>query len=765
MNFTPCFTNKNFLINFCFSAILLHLSFSLQAQKKENPVLLRKQLAESDNNAKNSELLLKLGEYYLTKPGELKKDLDSAAFFNQQAQKISDKTRNKIDIGKCILLDGKIERERGNKNVALAKIKKAISYFESNKLIRQTGEGYEELSFTYDNNPENFKVRIKLKEKALQLYKSSGAKLKQAAVLKDLGEIYMNNDDAEKAIELSKQSLAVYNAAKYKQVQGVYSLIADANIDKANYEEALKYALLAEKTAFNVNDTSVQLSSIYTSVGMVYYYLRENDKVMKYWEKALDIAKKNKDNGYVRTVANNMSTMLIRQRRFQEAIDMIKQYKARYPIDDKEFEKREDYIIFSTYTILKQFKNAEKYYKKLVNYYGEYAEKNNQRLSMLRSFIFYHYQTKNFKAFYPKAKLFDSLSKKSGNDMLRSENYFVWFKADSVQGKYLDAIKHYQLYKKFSDSVFNGEKSKQINSLQIQFDTEKKDKDIQLLTQKGKLQETRIANDTIMRYVFIGSLLVLILFAALLYNRSRLKTNANRNLEIKRQQIDEQNEQLKKLLAEKEWLLKEIHHRVKNNLQIVISLLNTQSAYLDNEDALLAIQNSQHRMHAMSLIHQKLYQSDNLSMIDMSWYISELINYIKDCYSSEKSIRFDLDIDKICLDVAQAVPMGLIINEAVNNTVKYAFPDKASGEVLVSFKINEENNCQLIISDNGVGLPQDFNLDETESLGMNLMRGLTDQLDGTFSLKNQNGLIIKIAFAKNTEIEDHENVTESSTNI
>ena len=752
MNFKSDSIHKNLPKSYCFSLILMLLSICVKAQTAENSGILRKQLAASRNADEKAALLLKLGEYYLIRHGELKRDLDSAAFFNRQAQQINLKIGNKLNIGKSMFLNGRIERERGNKAAAVSEIKKAISYFENNKFTQQAGEGYEELSFTYDNDPKNFDARIKLKEKALQRYQSSGAKLKQGSVLKDLGEIYITNDNTDKSIRLLKQSLAVYNSAKYKKVQGVYTLLADAYIDKAEYEEALKYALLAEKIAVNTNDTSVQLSSVYSSVGMVYYYLRQNEDAIRYWEKALDVAKKNKDNSYVRTIANNMSTMLIRQHKFQEAIDMIKEYRALYPIDDKEFEKREDYIMFSTYTILKQFKNAEVFYKKLVNYYGEYAEKNNQRLSMLRSFIFYHYQTKNFAAFYPKARLFDSLSGKSGNNMLRSENYFVWFKADSVQGKYLDAINHYQLYKRFSDSVFNGEKSRQINSLQIEFDTEKKDKNIQLLTQKGKLQETRIANDTIMRYVFIGSLLVLLLFAALLYNRSRLKTNANKNLEIKRQQIDEQNEQLKKLLAEKEWLVKEIHHRVKNNLQIVISLLNTQSAYLDNEDALMAIQNSQHRMHAMSLIHQKLYQSENLSTIDMSWYIYELIGYIRECYSSDNKIRFNLDIDKVFLDVAQAVPMGLIINEAVINTTKYAFPDGRRGEVSVSFKNMGNDQCELIISDDGVGLPADFDINETDSLGMNLMRGLTDQLDGSFSLENKNGLRIRITFRKNTEI-------------
>lgn len=340
--------------------------------------------------------------------------------------------------------------------------------------------------------------------------------------------------------------------------------------------------------------------------------------------------------------------------------------------------------------------------------------------------------------------------------MVRSQNYLLWFKADSTRGKYQDAITHYQLYKKHADSVSNGEKMRQINSLQVQFDTEQKDKNIQLLTQKGKLQEARISTDNILRYVFMGSIIVLILFAALLYNRSRLKNRANKNLELKRQQIDEQNEQLKKLLSEKEWLLKEIHHRVKNNLQIVISLLNTQSAYLDNEDALLAIQNSQHRMHAMSLIHQKLYQSDNLATIDMSWYIYELINYIKECYSSEKNISFVMDIEKIFLDVAQAVPLGLILNEAVNNTIKYAFPVSRKGEVQVSFKKTEKDNYRLMISDNGIGLPDDFNIDETDSLGMNLMRGLTDQLDGNFTLESKDGLKIIINFRKNTDIDSQD---------
>lgn len=225
-----------------------------------------------------------------------------------------------------------------------------------------------------------------------------------------------------------------------------------------------------------------------------------------------------------------------------------------------------------------------------------------------------------------------------------------------------------------------------------------------------------------------------------------MKRKTNAILEAKQEEINSKNNKLERLVAEKEWLLKEIHHRVKNNLQIVISLLNTQSAYLDNQEALEAIQNSQHRMHAMSLIHQKLYQTDNLSSINMPWYIKELADYLKDSFDHEGKIKFELSLAAIDLDVAQAVPLGLILNEAITNAIKYAFPN---GKGIINILLEEsDTNYLLRISDNGTGLPEDFELAETDSLGMNLMRGLAEQLDGTYTIQSDKGVIITINFIK-----------------
>ncbi|OXA89952.1 tetratricopeptide repeat-containing sensor histidine kinase [Flavobacterium hercynium] len=749
MNYNTAKTNRNSLYILFMFTILLMGNIQSYAQLTEDPNQLKITIAGAKSNSDKAELLLRLSSFYLNKVGEFKTDLDEAATLSKQARQLSESLKYKPGIAKAMLLEAKIYREKNDTLNAVKKANEAISYSKSNNMLELLAESYAERSL----HEAPIEEKAKYKELAIQFFKKAGAKEKQANTLKELGELYSINESVEKAETHLKESLALYKAIKYQKLQGVYNLLSEVNTQKGNYPESLKYALLAEKTALAVNDNSLQLSSIYNHVGLVYYYLRQNDDAEKYWYKAIEIAKYYKDTEYVRTIGENLCSLLIRQRKEKDALKLIKEMQVKFPTSNIERQMKENYLLFNIYRILQNNATATIYYKKLADYYGENADRNGNSIAILRSFASYHYQIKKFDDFYRTIKHLDALAAGAGNNLIRAESYLIWFKADSSRGNYLDAIKHYQLYKSLSDSVFKGEKSKQINSLQIEFESEKKDKNIDLLKQQAKLQEITINNDVIIRYLFIASVIILVLFILLLYNRFRLKKKSNEQLEIKRQKIDEQNELNKKMLIEKEWLLKEIHHRVKNNLQIVISLLNTQSAYLDNEDALTAIQNSQHRMHAMSLIHQKLYQSDNLANIDMSWYIYELISYMRECFDTDNQIKFVLDTEKVYLDVGQAVPLGLIINEAINNAIKYAFPSGKKGNVSIELKNTGASNYQLIIADDGVGLPENFDDTERNSLGMNLMMGLTDQIDGEYDMKNENGLRIKITFTKNTEFE------------
>src|SRR5690606_9508998 len=153
---------------------------------------------------------------------------------------------------------------------------------------------------------------------------------------------------------------------------------------------------------------------------------------------------------------------------------------------------------------------------------------------------------------------------------------------------------------------------------------------------------------------------------------------------------------------------REIHHRVKNNFHIVASLLEIQSSYLKNKAALSAIQDSQRRIHSMSIIHQKLYQSDSLSIIHMPEYIYELVEYLKDSYAVRKEIGFTLKIENIALDQAIAITLGLILNEAITNSLKYAFSKTDHGRIAISLKYVTDSHILLTIQDNGSGLPRNF---------------------------------------------------------
>ncbi|XWK86731.1 MAG: PAS domain S-box protein [Phormidium sp.] len=201
-------------------------------------------------------------------------------------------------------------------------------------------------------------------------------------------------------------------------------------------------------------------------------------------------------------------------------------------------------------------------------------------------------------------------------------------------------------------------------------------------------------------------------------------------------------------LKEKELLLKEIHHRVKNNLQVISSLLKLQSGYIKDEEALVVFTESYNRVRSMALIHEKLYQSKGLARIDAVDYIHDLTDNLFRSYNvNTNSIKLNLQIEHIELDIDTAIPCGLIINELVSNSLKYAFVDKGKGELYISFSHQEESQeITLVISDNGIGLPADFDVTEIESLGLQLVYNLTEQLDGKIEINSDQGASFKITF-------------------
>jgi PAS domain S-box-containing protein len=220
----------------------------------------------------------------------------------------------------------------------------------------------------------------------------------------------------------------------------------------------------------------------------------------------------------------------------------------------------------------------------------------------------------------------------------------------------------------------------------------------------------------------------------------------------------EAEEKIKASLKEKEVLLKEIHHRVKNNLGIVNSLLQMQCRRIQGSEASAILRDSQNRIASIALVHEKLYSSENLANIDFAQYIIDLVTYLCASYQVDyHQIKLSFQVEcNLELDIETAIPCGLIINELISNAVKYAFPDERQGEIKVKFyqkskvliKKPTQDTFALIIQDNGVGLPKGFEPKTAKTLGMKLVQGLVQQLKGTLEINRNQGTEFVITFTK-----------------
>jgi two-component sensor histidine kinase len=201
-------------------------------------------------------------------------------------------------------------------------------------------------------------------------------------------------------------------------------------------------------------------------------------------------------------------------------------------------------------------------------------------------------------------------------------------------------------------------------------------------------------------------------------------------------------------LREKDALLKEIHHRVKNNLQVVSSLLGLQSRVVSDPETRKMFQESQNRIHSMALLHESLYQSQSLSQINFPEYIRQLAAHLFHSYGvAADRIHLRTDLDNLLLHLDAAMPCGLIINELVSNSLKYAFPDGRKGEIRIELREYADRTARLLVADNGVGLTADVDWVNTRSLGLRLVRTLAQQLNAKIEVNSSAGMEVRLAFA------------------
>ncbi|MBT8222843.1 MAG: ATP-binding protein [Eudoraea sp.] len=312
-----------------------------------------------------------------------------------------------------------------------------------------------------------------------------------------------------------------------------------------------------------------------------------------------------------------------------------------------------------------------------------------------------------------------------GDEYFLSQAYDNLGKAYAGSHNYREAYLAFERYDELKNAIFTEQADQRISQLQAQFDSEAKDSTIQ--EQESKIQRQR-ATQTFIIVITILLVVALVLLYATLRSNSR-----------KKELLEKQNE-------EKEYLLKEIHHRVKNNLEIVSSLLALQSAQIKDRKIADAMQKSEQRVHSMSMIHQKLYQGKSLSYIEMKDYFENLGNYIIHTFGKEGKVKLRCDMMPLELDVDHAVPIGLIVNELITNAMKYAYPEKEEGLVQVSLT-RTGNQLYLRVSDDGIG--KDITNMRGTGFGTQLIALLTAQLEGKMELCVEQGTSVSFEFLVN----------------
>ena len=727
-----------------------------------------KQLGSSPNDTNRINALIELGKFHVLKYGEVKPDLDSAKGYLDQAKALS------------IKLDLPAKRHAAETMLVVAHMElrdTTVGKLLFNELINdcirtkdRNGQADALTRFGACSvfTTKNFPQVLACYSQAASIYRTLGNYESEIMILREIAAFHTNQGKLDLGNNEFVNVLNRYKAIQYPKLHYTYSWLSYINRLKGNYSKALGYSFQCLESMNRTRDTLLA-ATFYGDVAQIYWELGKQKQAISWYKKALLKWRHEKQAELTMyNVASIIARDMTARHKALEAINLLKTIVREIPPINKVQKGCIAQSLANCYQSLHQSALAEQYYLEAIDWY-EKSHQNTEMSQKVQAEVgqFYLEQQDVKKAGLFLEKALSFIPQKHALSTVKDIHYML-FKVDSVQGNYLSAIRHFRLHKALNDSLFNETKAKQIAQLEIQYETKENQQNITLLKKQSNLQANELDQArTIRNTILICSMLLLCLLA-LSYNRYRLKQRSNRLLEAKQREINQKNQTLEILLAdqqqlltEKEWMLKEIHHRVKNNLQIISSLLHSQGVYLTDHTAQSAIRESQNRVHAMALIHQKLYQSDQLANVELSEYIEEIVDYLITNFDRQDTVRKQIEVSPIGLDITLAVPLGLIINEAVTNSLKHAFPSGQNGFIAIALIKPDSKTYRLTIRDNGVGLPADVNPNRSRTLGMSLIRGLSKQLKGTLQIDQNDGVQISLLFP--AERIEHDVVINQST--
>lgn len=762
---------------------LISYAFVASAQ---NVVKLLEKLNKTRKDTNRINMQLQLARHYLYKPGRPHTDMDSAVYYITQAEMLSKTIHATAHLDSVVFIKGELAIEQNNLSLANQIFTEAANHYQAH---RQPLKEANVWRYYANHMPASDKAKtdnkLKIHNKAYEIYLKNGFKLQAADEQFDIALTYQNANQFDKAEQYYILVIKQFELLKSPRIAEAYYNLADTYYRKGDMPKEL----LARINCVNAYEANSKHDTYwgqyyYFTLGVAYYNKRQFGQALVYHQKCVDIAAKLNDHEMYNLGVHEILTCYINLKKYQTAIVYLKKTYQKFPqktvIEESMFLSAEMKLYNHTKNNASAEKMIPRFKKILLLVRDGIPEESKKNYYAMDNFIAtydplpkHYLLTRQWFKLANELTMLEALPTGKMSVLSKMTIYQHRFKVDSAKGEFLAALKGFQRIKIIKDSLTNIATSKQISELETKYLSVQKDKKIQELNNQSAIQKNNLEKIHQQRNITLAGVLVGFLLAGILYFAYRSKQRSNFKLKNKQEEINIQNtslsfllnekekllqdkdnllERQQDLLTEKEWLLREVHHRVKNNLQIVMSLLYTQSAYLQNTDARDAIRDSQNRVQAISIIHQKLYSKSNVATIVMADYITDLVRYLYTCYDcGNRKIRFQENLDQVNLDISQAVPMGLILNEAITNCIKYAF-DKTGGEILINANLSAPETITLLISDNGKGLPTNFDLTETSSLGMEMMKALSKQLGGTFEIKNGPGVNVLVIFKVERQI-------------
>ncbi|WP_026969100.1 tetratricopeptide repeat-containing sensor histidine kinase [Algoriphagus terrigena] len=579
-----------------------------------------------------------------------------------------------------------------------------------------------------DYTTQTYEYKLTLYEQSISYFQKAGDLEQESNVWYRMGYTHHANGNLDRAEEAYLKAISVADAGGVKDTQHIYALLGNVYAFTGDFNLALKYELDALRIS-EENDDTLELGSIHLYLGLIYEPLKERASALKHYQIAFNEFKKNAEDhpSDLTHAAGNTAKMMIATGDPQGAITLLEETLERYPyVTSSSAYSSFPMRLMQAYMKLNDVTKAQKYCDELL-----LLNEKRPSPSTLSAALRFLVDTRQYQRAEQYLPAFQQMGESRGLKKTMAEAYHFRYQIDSVNHNYPGALKHHLMYTAVNNELFAESKTKEIAALQIQYDTKQKEKDILLLQQESLANKNEMQNAQSVRNGTFAGALLLIIILGMVYRQYRSKQKNNRYLE--------------RLLTEKELLLKEVHHRVKNNLQTVLSLLESQSRKL-TDDALMAISETQSRVYTMSLIHKKLYQSEDVAAINIKDYLTELIQHLSDSYGN-RAARLTCTAVPITVDLSQAVPLGLIINEAVTNSFKHAFHQNSlQNEIHVELTKVGVSEVMLTIEDNGSGMPLDAK-DKRDGLGLKLIRGLTEDLEGSLAIHSDGGLKITVAFS------------------